>query len=61
MQYFKVTLLCSGIVYRPVSPDIAGMIMKVKEMVPVSDVLTRHEQHELRKPSKGYYVETRAT
>ncbi|KAF8477535.1 mitochondrial 54S ribosomal protein YmL33 [Kalaharituber pfeilii] len=84
MQYFKVTLLRSGIgmpkringilyalglhkrmrtVYHPVSPDIAGMIMKVKELVSVSEVdyaLTRKEQHELRKPPKGYYVETRA-
>lgn len=84
MQYFKVTLLRSGIgmtkringtllslglhkrmrtVYHPVSPDIAGMIFKVKELVAVSEVdytLTQKEQHELRKPPKGYYVETPA-
>lgn len=50
-------------VYHPVSPDIAGMIFKVKELVAVSEVdhsLTQKEQHELRKPPKGYYVETPA-
>ncbi|KAF8454570.1 ribosomal protein L30-containing protein [Terfezia claveryi] len=81
MQYFKVTLIRSGIgmpkrvngilqalglhkrmrtVYHPVSPDIAGMIYKVKELVAVSEVdykLSQKEQHELRKPPKGYYVE----
>lgn len=50
-------------VYHPVSPDIAGMVFKVKELVAVSEVdytLSRKEQHELRKPPKGYYVEVPA-
>ena len=47
-------------VYHRVSPDIAGMIMKVKELVAVSEVneaLTQKEQRERRKPPKGYIVE----
>ncbi|KAI5791667.1 mitochondrial 54S ribosomal protein YmL33 [Peziza echinospora] len=51
-------------VYHPVSPDIAGMIMKVKELVAVSEVehkLTQREQHALRTPPKGYYVEVPAS
>lgn len=50
-------------VYHPVSQDIAGMIMKVKELVAVSTVdtaLSQKEQHELRKPPKGYFVEVPA-
>ena len=47
-------------VYHPVCSDIAGQIMKVKELVAVSEVeqaLTKVEQKALRKPDPGYYVE----
>ncbi len=48
-------------VYHPVAPDIAGQILKVKELVAVSEVdraLTIQEQRELRRPDPGYYIET---
>ena len=48
-------------VFHPVTPDIAGQIMKVKELVAVSEVeqaLTQQELRALRKPDPGYYVET---
>ena len=48
-------------VYHPVSPDVAGQIMKVKELVAVSEVekaLTKKEMKMARKPDPGYYVET---
>lgn len=47
-------------VFHPVSPHIAGMIFKVKELVAVSEVekpLTKQEMHELRKPEPGFWVE----
>ncbi|PUU77355.1 mitochondrial 54S ribosomal protein YmL33 [Tuber borchii] len=47
-------------VYHPVSPDTAGMIMKVKELLAVSEVdkpLTQAEIHAKRQPPKGYYIE----
>jgi ribosomal protein L30 len=50
-------------VYHPVSPDVAGQIMRVKELVAVSEVdtaLTQAEQRALRKPHPGYYIETAA-
>lgn len=50
-------------VYQPVSPDIAGQIMKVKELVAVSEVekaLTQAEMKDLRRPDPGYYIETPA-
>src|SRR5947207_11046619 len=49
-------------VFHPVSPDVAGQIMKVKELVAVSEVdraLTKQELHLERKPDPGYYVEQR--
>ena len=50
-------------VYHPVSPDAAGQILKVKELVAVSEVdqaLTSAEQKAIRKPDPGYYLETPA-
>ncbi|KAE8147429.1 hypothetical protein BDV25DRAFT_160393 [Aspergillus avenaceus] len=47
-------------VFHPVSPSVAGQIMKVKELVEVREVekrLTRQEVHLERKPDPGYYVE----
>ena len=48
-------------VFHPVSPGIAGQIMKVKELVAVSEVekaLTKSEMKEIRRPDPGYYIET---
>lgn len=50
-------------VFHPVSPDVAGAIMRVKELVDVQEVeqaLTKQEQRALRKPEPGYWVESRA-
>ena len=47
-------------VYHPVNQDIAGQIMKVKELVAVSEVekaLTKSEMRDLRRPDPGYYIE----
>jgi large subunit ribosomal protein L30 len=47
-------------VFYPVSPDVAGQILKVKELVSVQEVerpLTKKEVHLQRKPDPGYYVE----
>lgn len=49
-----------GTVFHPVSPSVAGQIMKVKELVSVEEVdrrLTKQEVHLERKPDPGYYVE----
>ncbi|MCJ1340513.1 39S ribosomal protein L33, mitochondrial [Bachmanniomyces sp. S44760] len=48
-------------VFHPVSSQVAGQIMKVKELVAVSEVeqaLTKTAMKELRKPDPGYYLET---
>ena len=48
-------------VYLPVNSDTAGQIMKVKELVAVSEVekaLSQAQIREMRKPDPGYYVET---
>ncbi|KAH0544843.1 hypothetical protein FGG08_001072 [Glutinoglossum americanum] len=48
-------------VFHPVSTEVAGQIMKVKELVAVQEVeeaLSKQEMHELRRPDPGYYVET---
>ncbi|KAI5288474.1 39S ribosomal protein L33, mitochondrial [Ascosphaera acerosa] len=50
-------------VFHPVTPDAAGMIMRVKELVSVEEVdrpLTQKEVHLERKPHPGYFVERRA-
>lgn len=47
-------------VFHPVSPSVAGQIMKVKELVEVREVerrLSQQEVHLERKPDPGYYVE----
>ena len=47
-------------VFHPVSTDVAGQIMKVKELVAVSEVdraLTKQEMKESRRPDPGYYIE----
>ena len=51
-------------VYYPVGSDVAGQIMKVKELVAVSEVdkaLSPAEMKDLRRPDPGYYVETSAS
>ncbi|OAL25565.1 hypothetical protein AYO22_04884 [Fonsecaea multimorphosa] len=50
-------------VFHPVTPSVAGQIMKVKELVAVSEVdepLTKQEIHQERVPDPGFYVESRA-
>lgn len=50
-------------VFHPVSQSVAGQIMRVKELVAVSEVdkpLTRLEVHQQRVPDAGFYVEKRA-
>lgn len=50
-------------VFYPVSQDVAGQIMKVKELVDVQEVdesLTKAQVHLRRKPDPGYYVEAKA-
>jgi len=50
-------------VFHPVTMDVAGQIMKVKELVAVSEVdkpLTKEEVHQERVPDPGFYVESRA-
>ncbi|RMJ25636.1 hypothetical protein PHISP_03508 [Aspergillus sp. HF37] len=50
-------------VFHPVSPSVAGQVMKVKELVEVREVeraMSKQEMHLQRKPDPGYYVESRA-
>lgn len=50
-------------VFQPVSSDVAGMIMKVKELVDVEEVeerLTKNQIKANRKPDPGFYVEKKA-
>jgi large subunit ribosomal protein L30 len=50
-------------VFHPVSSSVAGQIMKVKELVAVSEVdkpLTKREVHQERVPDPGFYIESRA-
>jgi hypothetical protein len=52
-----------SVVYQPVSTHIAGMIMKVKELVDVQEVdraLTKGEVKAARRPDPGFWVESRA-
>ncbi|KIV87128.1 ribosomal protein L30 [Exophiala sideris] len=49
-------------VYHPVTTSIAGQIMRVKELVAVSEVekpLTKDEVHQERVPDPGFYIESR--
>lgn len=48
-------------VFKQVNPATAGQIMKVKELVAISEVetaMTDAEMRELRRPDPGYYIET---
>lgn len=47
-------------VFQPVTPDSAGMIMKVKELVTVQEVdraLTGKELRAERQPEPGFWIE----
>lgn len=47
-------------VFHPVSPQVAGQIMKVKELVAVSEVdeeMSTAEMRESRRSDPGFYVE----
>ncbi|KAF2190783.1 50S ribosomal protein-like protein L30 [Zopfia rhizophila CBS 207.26] len=49
-------------VYHPVSPDVAGQIMRIKELVDVKEVenaMTKEEIRDARRPERGYWVESR--
>ena len=49
-------------VYHPVTPDIAGQIMKVKELVQIAEVdrkVSKEEQKEARKSDPGFFIESR--
>ncbi|KAL9041158.1 MAG: hypothetical protein Q9214_004206 [Letrouitia sp. 1 TL-2023] len=51
-------------VFHPVSPQVAGHIMAVKELVAVSEVeqaMSKAELRESRKSDPGYFVEKLAT
>lgn len=51
-------------VFHPVSPQVAGQIMRVKELVAVSEVensLTAEEMRDSRKPDPGFYIEKPST
>ena len=48
-------------VFFPVTPEVAGQIMKVKELIEVQEVdraLTKEELKAERKPDPGFYLES---
>lgn len=48
-------------VFYPVTPEVAGQIMKIKELVHVVEVdkeLTKEELREENRPDAGYYLES---
>jgi len=48
-------------VFYPVTPEVAGQIMKVKELVHVQEVekpLSKAELRQERRPDPGFYVES---
>jgi len=50
-------------VFYPVTPEVAGQIMRVKELVAVREVdraLTKEELKAERKPDPGFYMERAA-
>ncbi|CZT24748.1 related to ribosomal protein L30 [Ramularia collo-cygni] len=50
-------------VYQPVTPSTAGQVFAVKELVDVEEVdmaLSKQQIKELRRPERGFYVESRA-
>ena len=64
---YKATLVSLGIhrrmqtVYHPHTPDVAGKILRVKELVtvenvPASSVRTKSEQRWERRPQKGFEI-----
>ncbi|KAF8526221.1 hypothetical protein BU17DRAFT_33243, partial [Hysterangium stoloniferum] len=64
---YKATLVALGIhrrmqtVYHPHTPDIAGKILRVKELVhvenvPESSVRTKTEQRRERRPQPGFKI-----
>ena len=51
-------------VFHPVTPSVAGQVLRIKELVEVQEVdrrLTKQEVHLERKPEPGYYVERAAS
>ncbi|KAH8811740.1 ribosomal protein L30p/L7e-domain-containing protein [Xylogone sp. PMI_703] len=49
-------------VFYPVSPEIAGQIMRVKELISVKEVekpLTPKELRSERQPDPGYFIESK--
>ncbi len=53
----------SQTVFHPVSPQFAGMIMRVKELVKVEEVdqaMTAAQLREERRPDPGFYIERAA-
>lgn len=50
-------------VFHPVTPEVAGQIMRVKELVTVQEVdkaLTKEELRAERRPDPGFYLEKAA-
>jgi large subunit ribosomal protein L30 len=48
-------------VYKPVNPQMAGLLLRVKELVRlelVEEIVTKEEMRQRRKPEKGYVVES---
>jgi large subunit ribosomal protein L30 len=50
-------------VYKPVNPQTAGLLLRVKELVKVDlvrddEIMTKEELRETRKSQKGYVVES---
>lgn len=50
-------------VYKPVNPQIAGLLLRVKELVKVDlvrddEIVTKEEMRERRRSEKGYVVES---
>jgi large subunit ribosomal protein L30 len=48
-------------VFYPVTPEVAGQIMRVKELVAVEEVdkpMTKEELREERRPEPGFYIES---
>jgi large subunit ribosomal protein L30 len=48
-------------VYKPINPQIAGLLLRVKELIKlelVDEVKTKEEMRVERKPEKGYVIES---
>lgn len=49
-------------VYQPVTPAVAGQIMRIKELVDVKEVgnaMTKKQMRAVRRPDPGYVIEKR--